>query len=70
MDPRDEDWNHNGTIMAIIEKIDAMDEFQNEGGYILSKSFIRSHIQGTSCGYLPSRMRNHVARVEGLKLES
>lgn len=72
-EPREEDEEH-GTIMAVMKRIDAMEEFQNTPGYILSEGFVKSHFQGTSCGNscgnLPSRMRNYVAKVEGLNLES
>lgn len=67
--PGDNDDHHDATIMAIVNKVVAMDEFQNEAGYVLSNNFIRSHIQGTSCGYLPDSIASYMARVEGLKLE-
>lgn len=67
--PPDKDRHHNVTIMAMIKKVDVMDGFLNGSGYILLDNFIESHIQGTSCGILPSVMRGCMARVKGLKLE-
>jgi len=67
--PRDEDEYRDGTIMAIMNKVDAMEEFQNKFSYILSKSFFKSHMLSTLCGNFAIRMRGRVARVEGLELE-
>jgi len=60
---------HCGNVMAIMNKVDAMDTFQRRSSDMSSKGYIRSHILDTACNYLPFGMRVLVSSVEGLHLK-